>query len=125
MREDMKRLTLAMDGGPDTDAEEIADLAAQLRRHLLELDVEAVELIRIDEVPSGAKPGEVVALGALAITLAPIALRGVVGVIETWLKNRPVRAVKITLDGDTLELSHPSKAAQKQLVQAFIDSHAN
>jgi hypothetical protein len=52
-----ERLTLAVAGGPDTDDAELAELTGQLRRRLLELEVESVEPLRSTKVPPGAKPG--------------------------------------------------------------------
>jgi hypothetical protein len=56
-------LTVVLDGGSDTDAPELAELTGQLRRRLLELDVERVELVRSAEVPVRAKPLDAVSIG--------------------------------------------------------------
>jgi hypothetical protein len=56
--------------GPEGDAEEIAEATLQLRRELLDLDVDAVELPRAGEAPPGTKAAELSALGALAVTVA-------------------------------------------------------
>ncbi|MGH6746801.1 effector-associated constant component EACC1 [Novosphingobium sp.] len=103
---------------------ELDDLTGQLRRRLLEFDVETVGPVSRREVPAEAKPADAVIIGALVVTLAPVALSGVVGVVQTWLQNRPVRGVKMTIDGRSLELTNPSRADQHQLVQAFLDGHA-
>lgn len=124
MTERGRRLTLAIDGGPATDPEEVAEVTGQLRRRLLELDVDSVEPVRRDDVPPGAKPGEAVTIGALVVTAAPIVLRSVVRLVDSWLRNRPVRAVTLTVDGDSLELTNASRTAEQQLTQAFIDRHA-
>lgn len=121
----MTQLRLAMEGDKDTDARELADLTSQLRRRLLELDVETVELVRRQEgVPTGAKPLDAVAIGALAVTVAPVALKAVVALVESWLKNRPVRSVTLTIDGDSLELSKISRSEQRELMEAFIEKHS-
>jgi hypothetical protein len=39
--------------GPDTDAEEVAEATLRLRRELLELDVDAVEVPGAGEPPPG------------------------------------------------------------------------
>lgn len=56
--------------GPDADAEEIAEVTLSLRRELLDLDVEAVELPPGGEPPPGSRAVELAALGALAVTVA-------------------------------------------------------
>ena len=120
----MTQLWLAVEGGQETDARELADLTAQLRRRLLELDVETVELVRREEdIPPGAKPVDAIALGALVVTAVPAALRAVVALIDSWLKNRPVRSATMTIDGDSLELTKVSREEQRQLVEAFIGKH--
>ncbi len=123
MREGSRQLTLRIDGGPDSDREELDSLASQLRCRLLELDVETVEHVRSDQIPPGAKPVDALTIGALIVTLTPVAVKAVVGLVQTWLQHRPVRSATIVIDGDCLELTNPSRADQHQLVQAFIDAH--
>jgi hypothetical protein len=119
-----RQLTLALHEGPGTDPEELAHLTGQLRRRLLELEVDSVDLARSCEAPPGAKLGDAVTIGALVVTAAPMVLRAVVGLVETWLSNRPLRGVTFTIDDDALELTNASRTEQRHLVQAFIDRHA-
>jgi hypothetical protein len=123
--EDRKELTLAIDGGPGSDDREVAELTSQLRDRLLELDVERVELVRSDEIPEGAKPGDAISLGTLLITLAPSAVTAVIGLLKEWLANRPVRTAKVTIGGDSIELTDASTADQERLAEAFAAKHAN
>jgi Effector Associated Constant Component 1 len=110
-------------GTRDSDAEEITYLAGLLRRELLELDVEDVRVARsAAEPPRLAKSGEVVAVSTLVVTFAPLLLRQVLKLIDTWLRNRPLRAVKVELDGRSIELSHASVEDQQRLIDAFIDA---
>jgi hypothetical protein len=44
--------------GPDTDAEEVAEARLRLRRDLLELDVDAVEVPGAREPPPGTRAVE-------------------------------------------------------------------
>ncbi|MGP3970242.1 hypothetical protein [Streptomyces sp. 6N223] len=112
-------------GTHDTDAEELARLTGSLRRELLELDVEDVSLARSGaEAPEGAKSGEVVAVGALVVTVAPVLVRQVVKLIDTWLRNRPLRTVKVELDGRSIELGHASPEDQQRLIEAFVNAGA-
>ncbi|MFE0326875.1 hypothetical protein ACFW08_08745 [Streptomyces sp. NPDC058960] len=113
---------LVVSGEVDVDQEELDELTTQLRRRLLELDVDDVRLGRSGEVvPEGAKPGEVIAAGALAVSLAPAVLRPVLRLVETWMQNRPVRTVKVDIDGRTIELGHASAEQQERLVDAFLE----
>lgn len=123
MAERMRHLALVMDGDETTDPEELAKLTTELRSRLLELEVESAELDRRSEVMSKAKPVDAVTIGALTITLSPVALRAVIHLVEVWLQNRPVRSVKLTIDDDALELTRISRADQRQLVQTFMERH--
>lgn len=118
-----RRLMVVLDGGSDTDAPELAELTGQLRRQLLELDVETVELARSAEVPEGAKPLDAVSLGALVVTAGPGMVTAVVGLVRKWLAHRPVRSAKLTIDGDSIELSGATAAEQERLIAAFVDRH--
>ncbi|MFC8368818.1 hypothetical protein ACFUIT_12680 [Streptomyces sp. NPDC057239] len=118
-----ERMRLVLTGGQDSDQEELDQLALQLRERLLELDVEDVEPVRSGDVPDGAKPVDALAVGALAVTLAPIALRSVLDLVRTWIENRPVRTVSVTLGEDSLELEAVSSADQRRIVDAFLAAH--
>ncbi|OKK14184.1 hypothetical protein [Streptomyces sp. CB02400] len=116
-------MRLVLTGGQDSDQEELDQLALQLRERLLELDVDYVEPVRSGDVPDGAKPVDAFAVGALAVTLAPIALRSVLDLVRTWIENRPVRTVSVTLGEDSLELEAVSSADQRRIVDDFLAAH--
>lgn len=108
-------------GARDSDAEELAHLAGLLRRELLQLDVEDVRVARADgKAPEGAKPGEAVAVGALVVAAAPLLVRQVVTLIDTWLRNRPLRTVRVEFDGRSIELGHATAEEQRRLIDAFL-----
>jgi hypothetical protein len=112
---------LVVSGEVDVDQEELGELTAQLRRRLLDLDVDDVLLGRSGAVvPEGAKPGEIIEIGALAVSLAPAVLRPVLHLVETWMQNRPVRTVKVDIGGRTIELGHASREQQERLVATFL-----
>ncbi|MEU1601457.1 hypothetical protein ABZ468_54665 [Streptomyces sp. NPDC005708] len=118
-----RRMNLVLTGGPDSDQDELDALTFQLRDRLLELDVDRAELHRSGAVPPGSKPGEVVAVGALVVTMAPIALRAVMRLLETWIQHRPVRTVSVTIGEDSLDVQGVSSAEQRRLIDAFIATH--
>jgi hypothetical protein len=119
-----ERLTLAIEGAPDSDAEELARLTGQLRSQLLELDVERVDLVRGGQAPSGSKVADPITIGAIIITLAPTVIQAVIGLVQNWHKDHPVSSVKVTLGDDSLELSNASPKQLEQLAQAFIARHS-
>jgi hypothetical protein len=117
-----------LDAGSDYDAEELLELTQGLRSELLELDVDAVGIRSDGEAPDGAKGGaELLAFGGLAIQFAlksPI-LRSVVDATVAWLGRQQARSVKLTLDGDTLEVTGVSSDEQNQLIEQWVARHVD
>src|SRR6266540_2806797 len=92
--------------GADTDAEEVAEATLQLRRELLDLDVEAVEQPRAGQPPPGNRAVELAALGALAVTVTQSGLLSpLVAAVRACLSGAPHRIIKLELDVDVLELT--------------------
>jgi hypothetical protein len=124
MEEQPATLAVQVAVGPDTDAEEIAEATLQLRRELLDLDVEAVELPRAGEAPPGTRAVELAALGALVVTIAKSPLLvPVVAAVRSWLAGAPDRTIKLELDGDVLELSGLSSNEQRRLTDEWLRRH--
>ena len=112
--------------GPDADAEEVADATLQLRRELLDLDVEAVELVRAGGPPPGTRGVELAALGALVVTVGQSPLFGpVLATVRSWLAGSQQRSVKLELDGDILELTGLSSKEQQRLADEWLDRHGS
>jgi hypothetical protein len=112
--------------GPGADAEEVAEATLKLRRELLELDVDAVELPAAGEAPPGTRAVELAALGALLVTVAKSQLLvPVVAAVRSWLAGSPQRTIKLELDGDTLELSGLSSAEQRRLTDEWLRRHTD
>jgi hypothetical protein len=122
-RRETERLTLTIEHGPDGDVEELAHLTRQLRRELLELDVEQADVVRHGELPRGAKAVDPAAAGHIALTLAPAAIHGVIALVRRWLEIRRVASVKVTLGEDSLELTNASSEQQDQITRAFLARH--
>jgi hypothetical protein len=119
------RLHLSEEGA---DAERLAVLTGYLRAELRQLDViEEVSALPAGEPPPGARVFGVATVGALLIALGQSAegLRSVVSVIRDWLRRGEGtgRAVRLELDGDTLELSQATAADQERLIELFIRRH--
>jgi hypothetical protein len=106
------------------DAEEIAEATAQLRRELLDLDVEAVELVRAGEPPPGTRAVDLAALGALVVTVAQSQLlTHLVATVASWLARSPQRSIKLELGGDALELTGVSSKEQRRLTDEWLRRH--
>jgi Effector Associated Constant Component 1 len=108
----------------EADPEELADLTAHLRHELLDLDVETVESSRAGPPPPGSRAVDLAALGTLVVTVAqPELLVTVVTAVRAWLAGSQQRSVKVTLDGDTLELTGLSSKEQRRVVDQWLDRH--
>jgi hypothetical protein len=111
--------------GPDGDAEEVAQATVQLRRELLDLDVDAVGMPPAGEPPPESRAVDVAALGALAVNLADSQLlAAVVSAVRSWLVGSPRRSIKLQLGGDALELTGVSSREQRRLTDEWLARHA-
>jgi hypothetical protein len=115
-----------LDAGPDYDAEELRGLTQRLQGELLELDVDSVALGSEGEAPEGAKGADLLTLGGLVVQFAlnPAVLRALVDTTVAWLGRQSARSVKLTLDGDMIEVQGVSSKDQSRLVEQWIARHA-
>lgn len=110
--------------GSDADDEEVAEATLQLRRELLDLEVDAVELASAGDAPPGTRGVELAALGALLVTVSQSQLLApVVAAIRSWLSGGPQRSIKLELDGDAIELTGVSSKEQRRLVDEWLRRH--
>jgi hypothetical protein len=120
------KIDVQIDLGSGAEAEEVAEATLQLRRELLDLDMEAVELVRGGEPPAGTRAIDFVALGNLVVTIAnPALLSVVVTAMRSWLGGHPKRSIKLELGGDVLELSGISSEEQRRLSDAWLRRHVS
>ncbi|MFJ8861848.1 hypothetical protein ACIRD8_25870 [Streptomyces sp. NPDC102451] len=123
MSSSASRIRVVLEGGPDSDPEELESCTLALRERLLEQEIESVVLERAEEAPEGAKPGGTIALGALVVTAAPFVVRSLVHLLQAWIENRPVRRISIAVGEDSLEVEALSSADQRRLIEEFISRH--
>jgi uncharacterized protein YidB (DUF937 family) len=122
---EQSQVSLQVEAGPDADAEEVAEATAQLRRELLELDVDSVKVPEGGPPPPGSKAAEVLAIGSLIVTLVKsTGLGAVVHTIQSWISRQQQRSVKLAIDGDTLEVTGVSSDEQRRLIDEWIARHA-
>jgi len=122
MAENPALLTLSVDAGRGADDEETADLTRRLRQHFLDGEIDKVELARSGDAPAGSK-GDAVALSSLIVTLAPVALTGMIGMLQAWLSRHERATVTVESGGDKLTLTGSLTAEQQKTVAAFLDRH--
>lgn len=110
--------------GLDGDAEEVAQAAMQLRRELLDLDVDAAGAREAGEPPPGSRAVDLAAVGALVVNLADSQmLAAVVTAVRSWLAGSPRRSIKLQLGDDALELTGVSSKEQRRLADEWLARH--
>jgi hypothetical protein len=120
------RLHVQWDPDPDADAEETERLARQLRAELRDLDVDDVTATGAADAPAGAKGVDAAAVGDLLVTMSASGgvFASVVAVVRAWLARRGgADTVKLTIDGDTLELGRASAEERADLIRTFVQTH--
>lgn len=122
----MGELPVELQTGPDTDAEELAELVGGLRAELLELDVGTLQQPVCGVAPEDSKGGGLLGAGALVVRFvaSPEVLMSIIRGIRLWLGRNRVRSVKITPNGDALDGSGVSSAEQDQLIDLWVAPHA-
>ena len=126
MTDDQGQLAINLEAGDDVSPFELEELTAAVRRELLQLDVESVDRVSGGPAPDGTRGIDVAAIGALLVSLskATPVLGQVVDVIQAWAARSPNRTVKLTLDGDMLELNGMSEEEQRRVVRDWMARHA-
>jgi hypothetical protein len=127
MTDRVARLGLCIEAGSDSDAEELAELAVQLREQLLELDIERADPATAGQAPPGTRAGEIFVAGALTVMLAlsKKLLTALTETVQSWVSLSGGRSVKLELDGDVLEVTGITRRDQRELIQVWIDRHTD
>ena len=117
-----ERVRLQMGVAGPTDPEEVDELTRRLRNRLLELDVGTVDPVPGAEPPEGAKVAEVVAVGALLVTVAQSvgAVSSIVTTVQSWLSGHPERTVEVEVDGNKLVIRGAESEQQERLIGAWL-----
>jgi hypothetical protein len=124
MEERPATLGIQVELGSDADDEEVAEATLQLRRELLDLDVDSVDLPTAGQPPPGTRGVELAALGALLVSVTQSQLLApVLAAVRSWLGGSPQRSIKLELEGDTLELTGISSTEQRRLVDEWLQRH--
>jgi len=119
------KLALQIEATADTDDEELAQLTSRLRDELLRLDVDVVYLASGGEAPDSSKGVGLLAAGGLVVQflLRQDLLHSIIDGVRSWLGRQHARSIKLTLDGDSLELTGVSSAEQDRLVELWVMRH--
>jgi hypothetical protein len=119
-------LTVVLEPDPDTDPEDRERLGLQLRNELRALDVDDVAVVDGGPPPDGAKSGAAAPLAEWLVTLSAGGgvFVTVIATVKDWLARRGAgHTVKLTIDGDTLELDGATQSERDELVATFVRRH--
>lgn len=108
----------------DADAEELDRLARRLRAELGELDVDLRAVP--GAAPDGAKAADPVTIGSLVVAFSAAGgvFPGLVETLKDWLGRQAGKhRIKMTIDGDTVELERATSSERQQLIEAFVRRH--
>jgi hypothetical protein len=122
---DTRRALLRLEADDDADAEELDRLARRLRAELGELDVDVLA-VAAGELPEGAKAADPVTIGSLVVAFSAAGgvFPGLVETLREWLGRQTGKhRIKVTVDGDTVELERATVAERQQLIDAFVRRH--
>lgn len=103
---------------PDADVEDLHELAHDLREALLDADVDDVRQGTAGTASAGAKSGEVLAVGALVVTLAPTVVESLMTVISSWLSRQPGE-IEVEVDGHRFQ-GQVTRAQRDEMVAAYL-----
>ena len=118
---DQPDLIVQVHPGTGEDRRERLRLTEQLRTALLDLDVDAIDTLTADRAPDGSKAAGLVE--SLVVKLGVATVTKTVGKIREWV-GRSGRSVKVTIDGDSIELTDATTAQQQQLLDVWLARHA-
>jgi len=120
------QLRLNLHTGPEVDVEELEKHTLQLKKELIELDVEAVDFVSAGESPEKVKAGDPITWGTLLLTLAASGgvLTSLISALQSWLTTRDRRSVTLEIDGDKLEVAGISSEEQRRLIDAWLSRHS-
>jgi len=116
----MTQLRVQVQGLPDSDDEERAELASRLREEMLEQGVDEVAHPEAD-APDGAK-GAALEWAELVVGLAG-SLGPLLAALRGWIGRNPDAAITLEIDGDKITLDKASPTDRQRLVEAFLARH--
>jgi hypothetical protein len=123
MTDQTTQVRLTLDAGPEADLEELAELTQQLRGELLDLDVEAVDLVSAGDSPAKAK-GDPITWGMLGLTfVSGGGLVALINLLQTWLIRHGPSSVTVKLGDDEITVTDRPTEQQQQVINTWLRRH--
>lgn len=112
---------------PDADLAQLEQATARLRREVRDLPVANVGPVIATSAPiPGAKAGpEAVAIGAIAVSLAPHVIGPLFDLLKGWMNRNPGVATKIkyqSAKGDQVELEFDPARMSREEIAGLVDT---
>ena len=85
-------IEVLLEGG---DLNELDDLTRQLQAEVKELNVDSVEQVSAGPAPEGTKALDFVAIGQMAVQLAPAVVPPLFDLLKSWVERKPSTPVKV------------------------------
>src|SRR5215207_8858947 len=85
-------IEVSLEGG---DAAELDELTRQLRAEVEDLNIDSVEEVSDGPAPQGLKAVDLVAIGQMAVTLAPTIVPPLFELLKSWVERKPSTPVKV------------------------------
>ena len=120
---DENRLILQVLPVADSDAEELADLGAELHAELLSADGASVAPLSAEATPEGAKGLGNVAGWLVAQFGTLDGLRAVLDAVRGFA-SRTSRTVEVSIGADVLKVTGVTSQQQEKLIDAWLARHA-
>ena len=112
---------------PEADEQQQERLARRLRAELADLDLDvAVGPAAAGSAPEGAKGADPVTLAAIVVAMSASGgvFTAVIETIKDWLARQSGRhRIRVTIDGDSIELAKVTREQRQDLVDAFVRRH--
>ncbi len=89
------------------------------------MDIERVDRPSAGPAPADARGIDLAIVGQLIIELGKVGpiLGQVVAVVQAWAARSPDRTAKLTIGGDSLELTGMTEADQHKIIGAWMARH--
>jgi hypothetical protein len=114
-------LELSLDGAEDAELDELSN---QLKAEVSDLNVDSIEPVSLGTAPDGTKSAEYMAIGQMAVTLAPALIPPLFDLLKSWVERKPSTPVKIKVKVGkrTAQIEYdPTKTSEKDL-EALVKS---
>lgn len=125
-REPQRQLVIELCLEADADIELTERVGRQLRADLNQLDIDSVSPATSGDVEYGAK-GAAIDWTSLLVTFSGAGgiFTSVIAAVQAWFASHSAaQSIKITLDGDSIELGRSSEKERRELIQAWTHRHS-